>query len=198
MTKIAHVQDLQCAWLLLLYCASARANYHLRVVHPDLPLRKNFSVPKVAPLQASLSCAFPRYRSRGSTLLCFASSSCDVSGKPFPPLLASVGVAVFSTLLATTGQFALRQSPGIRFGKRCSSCRSTGHDERDGEGSGPCATRPGGRSSPASCGGRIVIVPWSATRPLHHSCFAAEAGRHTTTAQPSCGWGGVVACAPTK
>ena len=39
----------------------------------------------------------------------FASSSCDVSGKPFSPLLASVGVAVFKTLLATTGQLALRR-----------------------------------------------------------------------------------------
>ena len=26
----------QCAWLLLLYCSAARANHHLRVVHPDL------------------------------------------------------------------------------------------------------------------------------------------------------------------
>ena len=34
MDKITHVQDLQCAWLLLLYCSAARANYYLRVVHP--------------------------------------------------------------------------------------------------------------------------------------------------------------------
>ena len=36
MDKITHVQDLQCAWLLILYCSAARANYYLRVVHPDL------------------------------------------------------------------------------------------------------------------------------------------------------------------
>ena len=37
MDKITHVQDVQCAWLLLLCCCSAaRANHYLRVVHPDL------------------------------------------------------------------------------------------------------------------------------------------------------------------
>ena len=36
MDKITHVQDLQCAWLLLLCCSAARANCYLRVVHPDL------------------------------------------------------------------------------------------------------------------------------------------------------------------
>ena len=35
-SNILQVQDLQCAWILLLYCASARANYSLRVVHPKL------------------------------------------------------------------------------------------------------------------------------------------------------------------
>ena len=35
-SKILHIQDLQCAWILLLYCASIRANYTLRVVHPKL------------------------------------------------------------------------------------------------------------------------------------------------------------------
>ena len=30
------IQDLQCAWLLLLYCCGARANCTLRVVHPEL------------------------------------------------------------------------------------------------------------------------------------------------------------------
>ena len=35
-SKILHIQDLQCAWILLLYCASSRANYTLRVVHPKL------------------------------------------------------------------------------------------------------------------------------------------------------------------
>ena len=34
--KILNVPDLQCAWILLLYCASTRANYILRVVHPHL------------------------------------------------------------------------------------------------------------------------------------------------------------------
>ena len=31
-----NVPDLQCAWILLLYCASTRANYILRLVHPNL------------------------------------------------------------------------------------------------------------------------------------------------------------------
>ena len=31
----AFVSDMQSAWLLLLHCASARANYQLRVVHPS-------------------------------------------------------------------------------------------------------------------------------------------------------------------
>ena len=35
-SKILQVPDLQYAWILLLYCASARANYTLRVVHPKL------------------------------------------------------------------------------------------------------------------------------------------------------------------
>ena len=34
--KIPAVQDLQCAWLLLLFCASTRANYLLRAVPPAL------------------------------------------------------------------------------------------------------------------------------------------------------------------
>ena len=33
--RILAVQDLQCAWLLLLFCAATRANYFLRVVQPD-------------------------------------------------------------------------------------------------------------------------------------------------------------------
>ena len=32
--RIPHVKDLQCAWLLLLHCASARANFQLRTVDP--------------------------------------------------------------------------------------------------------------------------------------------------------------------
>ena len=36
MDLITHVQDLQCAWLLLLYCSAARANCYLRGVHTDL------------------------------------------------------------------------------------------------------------------------------------------------------------------
>ena len=35
LSRIVAVRDLQCAWLLLLLCASARANYLLRVVHPS-------------------------------------------------------------------------------------------------------------------------------------------------------------------
>ena len=35
--KVLTIQDLQCAWLLLLFCCGARANYTLlRVVHPEL------------------------------------------------------------------------------------------------------------------------------------------------------------------
>ena len=32
--RIPRVQDVQSAWLILLHCASARANYHIRAVHP--------------------------------------------------------------------------------------------------------------------------------------------------------------------
>ena len=35
LNRIVAVLDLQCAWLLLLFCAPARANYLLRVVHPS-------------------------------------------------------------------------------------------------------------------------------------------------------------------
>ena len=34
--RIPQVSDLQCAWLLLLFCAALRANHVLRVVHPAL------------------------------------------------------------------------------------------------------------------------------------------------------------------
>ena len=34
--RLVAVPDLQCAWLLLLFCVSTRANYMLRVVHPEL------------------------------------------------------------------------------------------------------------------------------------------------------------------
>ena len=34
--KVLTIEDLQCVWLLLLYCCGARANYTLRVVHPEL------------------------------------------------------------------------------------------------------------------------------------------------------------------
>ena len=37
--QILSVSDLQCAWILLLYCAAARPNYLLRVVHPGLTAR---------------------------------------------------------------------------------------------------------------------------------------------------------------
>ena len=33
------IPDLQCAWILLLYCAAARPNYMLRVVHPTLHVK---------------------------------------------------------------------------------------------------------------------------------------------------------------
>ena len=35
-SQIVGMSDLQCAWVLLLHCASARPNYMLRVVHPAL------------------------------------------------------------------------------------------------------------------------------------------------------------------
>ena len=35
-SNILQKQDLQCVWILLLYCASGRTNYSLRVVHPKL------------------------------------------------------------------------------------------------------------------------------------------------------------------
>ena len=35
---ITHVPDVQAAWLLLLYCASTRANFFLRTVAPELTL----------------------------------------------------------------------------------------------------------------------------------------------------------------
>ena len=34
--KVLTIKDLQCAWLLLLHCCGARANYTLRVVHLEL------------------------------------------------------------------------------------------------------------------------------------------------------------------
>ena len=37
--RILSVSDLQCAWILLLYCAAARPNFLLRVVHPCLTAR---------------------------------------------------------------------------------------------------------------------------------------------------------------
>ena len=36
LTRIPEVQDLQCAWLLLLYCGAARANFHIRTIRPEL------------------------------------------------------------------------------------------------------------------------------------------------------------------
>ena len=39
LAQILSVSDLQCAWILLLYCAAARPNYLLRVVHPGLTAR---------------------------------------------------------------------------------------------------------------------------------------------------------------
>ena len=36
LSRIPHEQDTQCAWLLLAHCASARANYLLRVMHPEV------------------------------------------------------------------------------------------------------------------------------------------------------------------
>ena len=137
-----------------------------------LRLRKHFSVPKVVPLLASFSRVFPHHCRFDSSLFRVLLLRCVWQSL----------VAVFSTLLATTRQLVLRRRcwvARLRFKKRCSSClsrgKSTGHDERDGQGFGPCATRPGGRSPPGSCGGRIASVQWSATRPGHHPCFTAEA-----------------------
>ena len=52
-SKILHIQDLQCASILLLYCASSRANYTLRVVHPKLSA--SFAAQHDAALRCSLS-----------------------------------------------------------------------------------------------------------------------------------------------
>ena len=38
LNRIPAIQDLQCAWLLLLYCGVARANFFLRTISPDLSL----------------------------------------------------------------------------------------------------------------------------------------------------------------
>ena len=35
LNKIPDIKDLQCAWLVLLYCATATANYFLRTVGPE-------------------------------------------------------------------------------------------------------------------------------------------------------------------
>ena len=58
-SQIVGMSDLQCAWILLLYCAAARPNYMLRVVHPtlsgvfarhhDASLRQALSQPVAAP-----------------------------------------------------------------------------------------------------------------------------------------------------
>ena len=52
-SKILHIQDLQCAWILLLYCASSRANYTLRVAHPKLSA--SFAAQHDAALRRALS-----------------------------------------------------------------------------------------------------------------------------------------------
>ena len=45
--RIQAVPDLQVAWLLLVFCAASRANYNLRVVHPDWPdFSQNSMMPK--------------------------------------------------------------------------------------------------------------------------------------------------------
>ena len=36
LTRIPSVQDLQCAWLLLLYCGETRANFYIRTIRPEL------------------------------------------------------------------------------------------------------------------------------------------------------------------
>ena len=36
MQQVPTIPDLQCAWMMLLYCCAGRANYTLRVVHPGL------------------------------------------------------------------------------------------------------------------------------------------------------------------
>ena len=51
--QILSVSDLQCAWILLLYCAAARPNYLLRVVHPGLTAR--FAAHYDASLRRALS-----------------------------------------------------------------------------------------------------------------------------------------------
>ena len=51
--KVLTIQDLQCAWLRLLYCCGARANYTLSVVHPELTM--SFAARHDASLRRCLS-----------------------------------------------------------------------------------------------------------------------------------------------
>ena len=53
MTSCLSVSDLQCAWILPLYCVAARPNYLLRVVHPGLTAR--FAAHHDASLRRALS-----------------------------------------------------------------------------------------------------------------------------------------------
>ena len=53
LAQILSVSDLQCAWILLLYCAAARPNCLLRVVHPGLTAR--FAAHHDASLRRALS-----------------------------------------------------------------------------------------------------------------------------------------------
>ena len=53
MSQIIGIPDLQCAWILLLYCAAARPNYMLRVVHPTHTA--NFAAHHDASLRRALS-----------------------------------------------------------------------------------------------------------------------------------------------
>ena len=57
--KILQVEDLQYAWILLLYCASARANCTLRVVHPKLTdaLAAQYDASMCRPLSLEMTAA---------------------------------------------------------------------------------------------------------------------------------------------
>ena len=140
-----------------------------------LPLRKHFSVLKVASLMASLSCAFPRHRSR-------------LFSVPRPP--PAMCMASPSPLFSLTGQFSLRRVLSRRaFALESAAarvCRETG---------ARVTTNVMVRDLDFVPQDRVDAVP------LFHGAqlaLTAEAGRRTATAQPSCGWSGSVACPPTE
>ena len=124
-SNILQVQDLQCAWILLLYCASARANYALRVVHPKLT--DAFAAQHDASMRRALS-----------QLLSVDPSSMywDVASLPF----TRGGMGLRSAAL--TSRAAYWSSLGGLFGDDCRPKSRCGRHDRHRDGSGrrrvPC------------------------------------------------------------